>query len=147
MLRHFLNLLRPYRGAYRRYLAGTILRQALVVLGGYSLVWVLRLCLSHTELPEWAFVAGFLLFDAAYLKFDLRLNYAYSARVSYPLFDRLRVGAMEKLLGMPMEWHQRQSTGELVGEVNNGVGKVVQTAESVSRELVPALIQTGFSLV
>ena len=30
---------------------------------------------------------------------------------------------------MPMEWHQRQSSGELVGKVNNGVGKVVQTAE------------------
>jgi len=117
------------------------------VLGGYSLGWVLRLCLSHTEVPEWLFVAGFLLFDAAYLRFDLGLNYAYSARVSYPLFDKLRVNALEKLLGMPMEWHQRQSTGELVGEVNNGVGKVVQTAEGVSRELVPALIQTGFSLV
>ena len=46
-----------------------------------------------------------------------------------------------------MEWHQRQSSGELVGEVNNGVGKVVQTAEGLSRELLPALIQTGFSLV
>jgi ABC-type multidrug transport system fused ATPase/permease subunit len=123
------------------------MRQALVVLGGYSLVWVLRLCLSHTEVPEWLFVAAFLLFDAAYLRFDLGLNYAYSSRVSYPLFDKLRVNALEKLLGMPMEWHQRQSTGELVGEVNNGVGKVVQTAEGVSRELVPALIQTGFSLV
>ena len=48
---------------------------------------------------------------------------------------------------MPMEWHQRQSSGELVGKVNNGVGKVVQTAEGLSRELVPALIQTAFSLV
>ncbi len=46
-----------------------------------------------------------------------------------------------------MEWHQRQSSGELVGKVNNGVGKVVQTAEGLSRELVPALIQTGFSLI
>ena len=46
-----------------------------------------------------------------------------------------------------MEWHQRQSSGELVGQVNNGVGKVVRTTEGVSRELIPALIQTGFSLV
>jgi ABC-type multidrug transport system fused ATPase/permease subunit len=48
---------------------------------------------------------------------------------------------------MPIEWHQRQSSGELVGKVNNGVGKVVQTAEGLSRELVPALIQTAFSLI
>jgi ABC-type multidrug transport system fused ATPase/permease subunit len=147
MFHHFLDLLRPYRPHYRRFIAGTVLRQALIVLGGYSLVWVLRVCLAHTEISEWIFVAAFLLFDSVYLRFDNSLNYFFSARVSYPLFKSLRVRALDKLLDMPAEWHQRQSSGELVGQVNNGVGKVVQTAEGISRELVPALIQTGFSLV
>jgi ATP-binding cassette subfamily B protein len=147
MFRHFIQLLRPYRGACQRYLAGTILRQALIVLGGYSLVWVLRICLNHAEISEWVFILAFLLFDSAFLKLDNGLNLFFSSRVSYPLFSSLRVKALGKLLSMPMEWHQRQSSGELVGQVNNGVGKVVQTAEGVSRELVPALIQTGFSLV
>src|SRR4051794_31439529 len=127
MFRQFFELLHPYRTHYRRYIAGTVLRQALVVLGGYSLVWVLRVCLSDTKVPEWIFVAGLLLFDAFYLSFDLALNYFFSARVSYPLFEHLRLKALDKMLGMPMEWHQRQSSGELVGQVNNGVGKVVQT--------------------
>jgi ABC-type multidrug transport system fused ATPase/permease subunit len=119
----------------------------MLVAGGYSLVWALRLCLRHSNVPEWIFVAAFVLFDATYLGFDLGLNYYFSSRISYPLFGKLRTGALEQVLRMPMEWHQRQSSGELVGRVNNGVGKVVQTAEGISRELAPALIQTGFSLV
>src|SRR5205085_5272617 len=70
-----------------------------------------------------------------------------SERISYPLFRRLRTGALEKVLEMPMEWHQRRSSAELEGEVNNSVGKVMQSAEGLSRELVPALIQTAFSLI
>lgn len=147
MFRSFFQMLRPFRRDYRRYMVGVFLRQALLVLGGYSLVWALRICLGHSTIPEWAFVATLILFDAAYLRFDLGLNYRYSERISYPLFAKLRTGALEKVLGMPMEWHQKQNSGELTGKVNNGVGKVVQTTEGVSRELVPALIQTGFSLV
>ncbi len=147
MIQQLCALLSPFRGQYRKYLAGVVLRQALVVAAGYSLVWALRLALRHTSVPEWIFVAGFILFDGAYLGFDLSLNYFFSARISYPLFARLRCEALKKVLGMPMEWHQRQSSGELVGKVNHGVGKVVQTVEGLSRELVPALIQTGFSLV
>src|SRR5579883_2905695 len=147
MLRQFRELLSPYRGEYRRYLAGVVLRQALVVAGGYSLVWALRLAIQRTSVPEWIFVAAFVLFDGAYLGFDQALNYFFSARISYPLFSRLRTAALDKVLKMPMEWHLRQSSGELVGQVNNGVGKVVQTTEGLSRELIPALIQTGFSLV
>ncbi len=147
MFQQLRALLSPFRGPYRKYTAGVVLRQALVVLGGYSLVWALRLALRHTSIPEWTFVAGFVLFDGAYLGFDLALNYFFSSKISYPLFGQLRTTALEKVLRMPMEWHQRQSSGELVGKVNNGVGKVVQTAEGLSRELIPALIQTGFSLI
>ena len=81
------------------------------------------------------------------MRFDQALNFFYSARISYPLFSRLRINSLDKVLTMPTEWHQHKSSGELAGEVNNGVGKVVQTTEGLSRELLPALIQTGFSLV
>lgn len=147
MHRQFLQLLEPFGLHYRKFIAGVVLRQGLLVLGGYSLVLALRLCLSHREIPEWVFVAAFLLFDAGYLSFDLLLNYFFSARISYPLFGHLRRNALGKVFRMPLEWHHQKSSGTLVGEVNNGVGKVVQTAENLSRELCPALIQTGFSMV
>ena len=147
MYRKFVALLRPFRREYRLFIAGIAIRQALLVGGGYSLVWALRLCLAHRALSEWALVGAFVLYDAVSLRFDLGLNYFFSSRVSYPMFGELRTKALEKVLRMPMEWHQRQSSGELVGRVNNGVGKVVQTAEGLSRELMPALIQTVFSLV
>jgi ABC-type multidrug transport system fused ATPase/permease subunit len=147
MSRRLSDLLRPFAGEYRRFLAGVVLRQALAVLGGYSLVCALRQALRHATVPEWAFVIALIAFDAGWQAFDLHLNYFFSAQISYPLFGSLRLRALEQVLRMPMEWHQRQSSGELVGNVNNGVGKVVQTAEGLSRELIPALIQTGFSLV
>src|SRR3954447_8216846 len=146
MFHQFCQLLRPFRKEYARYIAGVVLRQALVVAGGYSLVLALRLALHHTTVPEWTFVAAFIVFDAGQLGFDLKSNYFFSARISYPLFARLRTGALDKVLRMPMEWHQRQSSGELVGKVNNGVGKVVQTAEGLSREVIASIIQTIFSL-
>src|SRR5690242_20079633 len=102
MHRHFWELLRPFRSACRHYLAGVVLRQALVVAGGYSLVWALRLCLAHTSVPEWMFVLAFVAFDAGYLTFDLKLNFYFSRSVSYPLFGRLRTGALEKIFQMPM---------------------------------------------
>jgi ABC-type multidrug transport system fused ATPase/permease subunit len=120
MFRSLLKLVRPYNGQYRRFIAGVVLRQALVVIGGYSLVWALRVGLQHTAIPEWIFVAGFILFDAAFMSFDLKLNFYFLSRISYPLFAGLRMKALEKTMQMPMEWHQRQSSGELVGKVNNG---------------------------
>ena len=147
MPRKLWQLLAPFRPQYRRFVAGVVLRQALLVAGGYSLVWALRLSFDHREIPEWLFVIAFIAFDAGYLGFDLALNYFFSARVSFPLFRHLRQAALAKVLRMPLAWHHRKTSGTLVGEVNNGVGKVVQTAESLSRELCPAVIQTAFSLV
>lgn len=147
MHKAFGKILRPFRREYAVFIAGVVIRQAVVVLGGYSLVWALRLSISHMAIPEWAFVLAFIAFDAGYLSFDQTLNYRFSARISYPLFGHLRKSSLAKVFQMPLEWHHRKSSGVLVGEVNNGVGKVVQTAESLSRELAPAIIQTAFSLV
>src|SRR3954471_3863500 len=104
MFRRFGQLLHPFRREYACFVAGIALRQALVVVGGYSLVWALRFCLQKTTVPEWSFVAAVVVFDAGQLRFDLASNYFFSARISYPLFGKLRTAALEKVLRMPMEW-------------------------------------------
>ncbi len=141
------TLIRPFHAAYRRYLLGTILRQALLVLGGYSLVWVLRACTPESKIPTWGFIVALIAFDTGLLRLDLGLNWLYSSRVSFPMFGRLRAKALRKALEMPQEWHQRQQSGALVGKVNDGVGKVVQTSEALGRELFPALIRTVLSII
>src|SRR5689334_324970 len=98
MYRKFAELLRPFHREYRVFVAGTVLRQGLLVGGGYLLVWALQMCLAHKSLSEWVLVAAFVLYDAVSLRFDIGLNYFFSARVSYPLFGRLRTGALEKVL-------------------------------------------------
>src|SRR5437899_1210780 len=147
MSRKLWALLAPFHRDCSSYMAGVILRQTLLVAGGYSLVWVLRACTSHANVPPWVFIAGLVLYDLGLLRLDLGLNMHFARKVSYPLFGHLRSLALNKILQMPLEWHQRQDSGVLIGKVNNGVGKVVQTAEGLSRELCPALIHTGLSLV
>lgn len=141
------RLLKPFERDYARYLAGVLARQALLVAGGYSMVLALRLCTRHSGLAEWAFVAAFVVYDAGLLSLDIGLNWFFSSRLGYPLFGKLRTAALAKVFEMPLEWHHRKESGRLAGEVNAGVGRVVQTAESVSRELVPALMRTVLSLI
>jgi len=141
------NLLAPFRRDYARFLAGTALRQALVVLGGYSMVLVLRLCTGHAAFPIWWLIVALVVFDAAYVVLDQSLNALFARRIAFPLFGHLRTAALRKVFAMPLEWHQRETAGALIAKVNNGVGRVVQTGEAVSRELCPSLIRTSLSLV
>ena len=141
------RLLKPFERDYGRYLAGVFVRQALLVAGGYSMVLALRLCKQHAGVAEWVFITAFVLYDAGLLSLDIGLNWFFSSRLGYPLFGKLRTAALAKVFEMPLEWHHRKESGRLAGEVNSGVGKVVQTAEGISRELVPALLRTVLSLI
>lgn len=141
------GLLSPFHKPYTRFLAGVAARQTLVVAGGYSLVWLLHTCMGQATMPIWVFIAGLLLYDAGLLRLDLLLNTSFVSRVSFPMFAYLRSKALGKVFQMPLEWHNRQQSGALVGKVNDGVGKVVQTVEGFSRELCPQLIRTVLTLV
>lgn len=142
------NLLTPYRKHYRTYLAGIALRQTLAAGSGFLLVYALRYTLGReSTAAEWALLAAFLMSDLILLALDTGLNSFFAARLGYPLFGHLRSQALGKVFELPLEWHQRQTSGALAGRVNQGVGKVVQTAESISRELIPALIQTTLTIV
>ncbi len=146
MIVRYRHLLAPFRRGSREYLAGMLLRQGLLVFGGYTLVWVLHASLVHVTIPAWIFVSGLLLYDTVLVRLDATLNQAFASRVSFPMFRFLRTRALAKFFSMPLEWHQRNHSGVLAGKVNNGVGRVVQTAEAVSRELGPAVLRTGLSL-
>lgn len=136
------SLLAPFRRDYAKYLAGTALRQGLLVVGGYSMVWALRVYTPESTLSIGWLVAALLLFDGAYIALDVALNNLFSRRISFPLFGHLRSTSLRKVFAMPLAWHQRETAGALVAKVNNGVGRVVQTGESVSRELCPSLMRT-----
>jgi len=141
------RLLSPFRRDYLKFLSGTVLRQALVVLGGYSMVWALRIYTGRNSLSVMWLVIALVAFDGIYVGLDVGLNALFARRISFPLFGSLRSASLRKVFSMPLEWHQRETAGALVAKVNNGVGRVVQTGEAVSRELCPSLIRTFFSLV
>jgi ABC-type multidrug transport system fused ATPase/permease subunit len=140
-------LVRPLQRDYQKYLAGIVVRQILLVLGGFSLVWLLRIIQPGSAPPLGTLIGALLLFDLGLAALDRLLGMFFASRISLPLFRNLRVATLEKVLAMPMEWHHAQNPVELVSKLNNGAGKVVQTAETMGRELLPALIRTGLSLI
>ena len=142
-----LALLRPIQGDYQKYLAGVAIRQLLLVSGGFSLVWLLRMAQPGSAHPLWALIGALLAFDIGVAALDRFLGVFFASRVSLPLFRNLRIASLEKVLAMPMEWHHANNPVEFVSKLNNGAGKVVQTAEILGRELLPALIRTALSLV
>jgi ABC-type multidrug transport system fused ATPase/permease subunit len=141
------GVLAPFRKHYVKYLIGTVVRQGLLVLGGYSIVLALRLRAGANPFSLWWMAAALIAFDAVYISLEAGLNMMFSRRLSFPLFARLRADALDKIFAMPLESHQRETSGALVAKVNNGVGRIVQTGEAISRDLFPALIRTGFSLI
>jgi ABC-type multidrug transport system fused ATPase/permease subunit len=141
------RLLAPFRRDYLQFLGGTVIRQALVVVGGYSMVWALRVYTAQSSLSVMWLVVALVAFDGLYVGLDVALNALFARRISFPLFGSLRSASLRKVFSMPLEWHQPETAGALVAKVNNGVGRVVQTGEAVSRELCPSLIRTVFSLV
>lgn len=141
------GLLEPFHRPYVRFLVGIAARQALLVVGGYSLVWLLHRSMGNRTMPLWIFIAGLLLYDLGVLRLDVLLNTSFASRISFPMFGYLRSKALGKVFDMPVEWHHRRQSGELTGKINDSVGKLVQTAEGFSRDLCPALIQTGLSVV
>jgi ABC-type multidrug transport system fused ATPase/permease subunit len=147
MYRSLRALLKPFERDYVRYAAGVLVRQTLLVAGGYSMVLAMRLSTGTFSFAAWVFVLAFLVYDAGLLSLDIGLNWFFSSRLGYPLFGKLRTAALAKVFEMPLEWHYQKESGRLAGEVNTGVGKVVQTAEGISRELVPALLRTALSLI
>jgi ABC-type multidrug transport system fused ATPase/permease subunit len=142
-----LALLKPIQGDYQKYLAGVAIRQLLLVSGGFSLVWLLRMAQPGSAHPLWALIGALLAFDIGVAALDRFLGVFFASRVSLPLFRNLRIASLEKVLAMPMEWHHANNPVEFVSKLNNGAGKVVQTAETLGRELLPALIRTALSLV
>ena len=98
---------------------------------------------SAISVAEWIFVAAFLVYDAGLLSWTLGLNYFFSSRLGYPLFGKLRVAAWPRSSRCRSSGITGSDSGQLAGKVNTGVGKVVQTAEGISRELIPAADANG----
>lgn len=95
------------------------------MLGGYSIVWTLRVHAGHRMLPLWWLVAALVAFDCVFITLDTTLNALFAKRLSFPLLAHLRSAALRKVFEMPPEWHQRETSGALVAKMNNGVGQVV----------------------
>jgi ABC-type bacteriocin/lantibiotic exporter with double-glycine peptidase domain len=139
MLKEFRRLLSPFRRGFAGYILLTLIRQALVVGGGYGLVLLIR-NFEHNParsvLIAFAVLVSYKLLIAA---LDQGMGWGFARHVSYPMFRKLSVDVFSKLLSLDQGWHQSGSSGARRGEITNGLSKFAQTSDSLAREVCPLL--------
>lgn len=59
----------------------------------------------------------------------------------------LSLKAQEKLMFLPLSYHERENTGNKIVKIERGVQKISRLIESVAWEVFPTLIQVTFSLL
>lgn len=146
MLKELRRLLSPFRRGFAGYILLTLVRQALVVGGGYGLVLLIR-NFEHNParsvLIAFAVLVSYKLLIAT---LDQGMGWGFARHVSYPMFRKLSVDVFSKLLSLDQGWHQSGSSGARRGEITNGLSKFAQTSESLAREVCPLLATAFLSL-
>ncbi len=140
------RLLHPFRRGFAWYIVFTLIRQGLVLGGGYGLVLLIR---SYEHRPAQSVLLALgvlfgykLLLDTV----DQVMGWKFAKNVSYPMFRQLSVNVFAKLLSLDQKWHQSGSSGARRGEITNGLSKFAQTSESLAREVCPLLATAFLSL-
>ena len=113
---------------------------------GYALVLLIRFAQKNYGVKEIYLVLGFIAFEELLLNIDLIAN-KLMAKISYPMFAYLRSFTLSRFLDQDLAWHQSQTSGKLAAQANQGVGKMVQSAEGLARDVFGLSIQTGLTLV
>lgn len=141
------RLLSPFRQGFAWYILFTLLRQGLVVGGGYGLVLLIR-TYEHKPAQSVLIALGVLLAYKLLLDtMDQVMGFNFARSVSYPLFRQLSVSVFSRMLALDQKWHQTGSSGARRGEITNGVSKFTQTSESLAREVCPLIATAILSLL
>ncbi|HZP06276.1 MAG TPA: ABC transporter ATP-binding protein [Terracidiphilus sp.] len=146
MLTELRRLLSPFRWGFAVYIVFTLLRQALVVGGGYGLVLLIRTYEHNPAQSILIALAVLLGYKLVLDSLDQLMGWGFARQVSYPLFRQLSVNVFAKLLSLDQGWHQSGSSGARRGEITNGLSKFAQTSESLAREVCPLLATALLSL-
>src|SRR5581483_3712203 len=147
MLTELRRLLSPFRWGFAVYIVFTLLRQALVVGGGYGLVLLIRTYEHDPGKSILIALAVLLGYKLVLDSLDQLMGWGFARHVSYPMFRQLSVNVFAKLLRLDQGWHQAGSSGARRGEITNGLSKFAQTSESLAREVCPLLATALLSLI
>lgn len=140
------RLLFPFRRGFALYILFTLLRQGLVLGGGYGLVLLIR-TYQHDPAKSVLIALGVLLAYKLFLNLlDQAMGWKFARHVSYPMYSHLSVGIFSKLLSLDQGWHQSGSSGSRRGEITNGLSKFAQTTETIARDLCPLIATALLSL-
>lgn len=146
MLQELRRLISPFQKGFALYIVFTLIRQGLVVGGGYGLVLLIRTYEHNPAQSVMIALAVLLGYKLLLDSLDQVMGWKFAKHVSYPMFRSLSVNAFAKLLSLDQAWHQSGSSGARRGEITNGLSKFAQTTESLAREVCPLLATALLSL-
>ncbi|UWZ85757.1 hypothetical protein [Occallatibacter riparius] len=92
------RLLSPFRRGFAWYIVLTLIRQAMVVGGGYGLVLLIRTYEHNSAQSVLIAVAVLAAYKLLLDGLDQAMGWKFAKHVSYPMFRQLSVGVFSKLL-------------------------------------------------
>ena len=146
MFSELMRLLLPFRRGLSFYVLSTLVRQGLVVGGGYGLVLLIRSYEHNPYRSVWIALAVLIGYKLVLDTLDQVMGWNFARYVSYPMFKQLSVCVFTRLLSLDQAWHHASSCGARRGEIANGLSKFAQTSDSLAREVCPLLATATVSL-
>ncbi len=142
------RLLKPFHRIFFTLILLTFFYEASQILGSYTVSLVVRLFDEKVQLIVWALVAfGMLNYNEAFMRLDNHFDWHIIAKQSHPIYRFLKLGAIAKFMRLDTTWHEHHNSGTLVGQVSDGVWKVMSIVDMMSWEFTPTIIQTFLSLI
>ncbi len=74
------------------------------------------------------------------------LNNIKILRLSVDIEYNLAIKAQNKLMFLPLGYHETENTGNKIVKIERGIQRIMSLSENISWEVVPILIQISFSL-
>ncbi len=91
------------------------------------------------------FMLAALVYELMFTWYDNWLDIRIT-KLMLPIYEHLNSISMEKFMLMDRGWHQRKNSGELLGQVRDGIGKIDEMLNGLVWELIPTAFQALVSL-
>ncbi|MCA9392393.1 ABC transporter ATP-binding protein [candidate division WWE3 bacterium] len=144
----FWKLIEPFHKQFYIFFVAITIYELMQMANSYFFSLGIKLVgdgMSQSRLP--LFLVGILVFDLVYIWVDNNIDVMILSKIGYPIYRDLKSRALSHLLGLAVDWHNRNNSSVLFGKIQQGVDKVSSLASDIAWDFAPTTIQFLISLV
>lgn len=138
------RFLKPYRPMLVQAVIWTVVMQGLGLVDASMCMKVVEKAMKDQSyvLQNIWFIAAVLFFALCGFGVIKYFKDTRASRVTGAIYRDVQQSAYDKLLRLPMSFHLGTNSGELMGKITRGTGKIMDTTFFLLFEMMPLLIQT-----